>query len=298
MKLFIPLILLLLSFQQSAIADVNVFACEPEWGSLMSELGGEHVNITTALTSAQDPHYLQAKPSLIASIRRADLLVCSGAQLEVGWLPLLLRRSGNSAIQPGQTGHVMTALLVKRLEIPVKVDRAQGDIHPEGNPHVHLNPRNIKRIATEITKRLSLIDADNAAFYQARGADFQDRWQVASSRWKSEIAPLKGMRVIVHHTSFTYLANWLGLVKVADLEPKPGLPSSGGHLASLLSQFSNNPPRVIIRTPYSNTRPSEWLSERLSVPALELPYTVGGKDTKDLFEVYDETIASLLKANR
>jgi len=282
-------------FAQQGMANLTVFVCEPEWASLLQELGGDRLNIQVALTAQQDPHHLQAKPSLIASIRRADMLVCSGAQLEIGWLPLLLRRSGNSAIQVGQPGNVMTALLVRRLEVPLQVDRAQGDVHPEGNPHVHLKPANISRIARVLGNRLAQLDAENQVGYAANTREFLARWKKASRKWKADAASLRGMPVIVHHTSFSYLVDFLGLDVVADLEPKPGLPPSSAHLASLLAKFSEHPPAAIIRAPYADAKPSEWLSEKLHVPAVELPYTVGGLSSSDLFEVMDKSI-QLLKA--
>jgi zinc/manganese transport system substrate-binding protein len=297
MRRYLITLLTLLACCQTASAvttGLNIFACEPEWASLLGELGGSHVHITTALTAQQDPHHLQAKPSLIASIRDANMVVCSGAELEVGWLPLLLRRSGNNAIQPGQPGYVMTAMLVRRLDIPHRLDRAQGDVHPEGNPHVHLNPVNIKRIAKNLGEKLQQLDPTNSADYAANTQDFLARWSAASERWDELIAPLTGTRVIVNHTSFTYLTDFLGLSVVADLEPKPGLPPSSAHLASLLEQFSNNPPAAILYTPYADSRPVMWLAERLHIPAIELPYTVGGQDTNNLFGLMDKTISLLL----
>lgn len=282
---------------QGALADLNVFVCEPEWQSLLSELGGSHLRITTASTATQDPHYLQAKPSLIVAIRDADLLVCSGAQLEVGWLPLLLRRSGNAAIQPGSPGHVLAAMLVRRIEVPQSVDRRQGDIHPEGNPHVHLNPANVRRIAQVLGDRLAQLDPANSNDYNIYQTDFLSRWDKASARWSRTATPLTGIRVMVHHTSFSYLIDWLKLNRLADLEPKPGLPPSAAHLASLLSAHSVNPPIAILRTPYSSARSSKWLAQRLNSRMLELPYTVGGGGTADLFEVFDRTIEMLLEVS-
>lgn len=280
--------------QITTAAEIRAFACEPEWAALLAELAGDRVVVDTATTAAQDPHYIQARPSLIARMRAADLLVCSGAQLEVGWLPLLLRRSGNRNLMPDQAGHFMAADQVSRLEIPERLDRGQGDIHPDGNPHVHLNPHNLRRIATALSARLVAIDPAGRDEYEHRLAAFERRWDDAIARWEARAAPLAGMRLIAHHRSFSYLAGWLGLEIVANIEPKPGIPASGAHLAQLLADFGPNPPRAIVRTPYTDPKPSAWLSERLGVPAWALPYTVGGGDTADLFELFDQTLDILL----
>ncbi len=166
----------------AAAAAIEAFACEPEWAALLAELGGDRVTIETATTAAQDPHYIQARPSLIARVRAADLLVCSGAQLEIGWLPLLLRRSGNRALRPGQPGYFMASDQVRRLEIPQRLDRGEGDIHPEGNPHVHLNPHNLQRNAVALRDRLVEIDPSGRNEYARRLASFEQRWSAARIR--------------------------------------------------------------------------------------------------------------------
>lgn len=273
---------------------LNVFACEPEWGALVKELAGDIAEVTVATTAFQDPHQLQARPSLIAAVRRADLLVCTGAQLEIGWLPLLLRRSGNPHIQVGDPGYFLAADFVRKIEIPKLVDRSQGDIHPQGNPHVHLDPRNMRRLASALAKRLTEIDRSSSSVFESRLTDFQDRWSAAMLRWEDESAGLAGLRLVSHHRSFSYLAAWLDLDIVATLEPKPGIPPSGAHLARLLEQLTPDPPAGVIRTPYSNEKPSAWLSERLGTAELQLPYTIGGTDdVVDLFTLFDETIRLL-----
>ena len=277
-----------------AVHALEVFACEPEWGALVKELAGDAAKITVATTAFQDPHQLQARPSLIAAVRRADLLVCTGAQLEIGWLPLLLRRSGNPHIQVGDPGYFLAADFVRKIEIPKLVDRSQGDIHPQGNPHVHLDPRNIRRIANALAERLSEIDRAGSSAFDSRLNDFQDRWSAAMLRWEEESASLAGQRLVSHHRSFSYLARWLDLDIVATLEPKPGIPASGAHLARLLEQLTPNPPAGVIRTPYANEKPSAWLSKRLGTAELQLPYTIGGTDdVVDLFTLFDESIRLL-----
>ncbi len=282
----------------SIAGALNVFVCEPEWGSLLAELAGDKAEITVATTAFQDPHRLQARPSLIAAVRRADLIVCTGADLEIGWLPLLLRRAGNARIQAGNAGHFLAASFVRRIEIPASIDRSQGDVHPQGNPHVHLNPRNIERIADALTERLRAIDSANSAHYEMRLADFRRRWSDATEKWEERALPLDGMRLASHHRSFSYLAAWLNLDIVATLEPKPGIPASASQLAALLEQLTPNPPAGVIRTPYENEKPSQWLADRLGIAQIELPFTIGGTSrSTDLFTLYDETIRMLEERN-
>ena len=273
---------------------VELFACEPEWGSLADEIGGDNVNITVATTAFQDPHSLQARPSLIAAVRSADLIVCTGADLEIGWLPLLLRRAGNPEIQVGNPGYFLAADYVRRLEIPRQIDRSQGDVHPQGNPHIHLQPRNIARVAEALAERLARIDGANSQSYEQRLDRFLERWDEATESWEERGMALEGLRLASHHRSFSYLADWLDLDIVATLEPKPGVPPSGAQLAKLIDQLEPSPPVGVIRTPYENEKPSQWLSERLDIAAITLPFTVGASDdVVDLFSLYDVTISIL-----
>lgn len=274
---------------------LQVFVCEPEWGSLVKELVGTDVELTVATTAFQDPHQLQARPSLIAAVRNADLIVCTGADLEIGWLPLLLRRAGNPVIQPGKPGYFLAAEHVRRLEIPLNIDRSQGDVHPQGNPHIHLQPRNIERVATALAERLSELEPARRSFFQSSLDDFSRRWGDAQIQWEEDKKELQGMRLASHHRSFSYLADWLELDIVATLESKPGIPPSGAQLAALLEQLTSSPPVGVIRTPYENEKPSLWLADRLGIAAVELPFTIGGTDNStDLFTLYDETIRILM----
>ncbi|WP_455220802.1 metal ABC transporter substrate-binding protein [Kaarinaea lacus] len=283
-------------FSNIASASINIFACEPEWGSLAMELGGDNVKVYTATTAFQDPHRIEARPSLIAKMRRADLVVCSGADLEIGWLPLLLRSSANKKVQLGQPGYFEAAMQVERLDIPDKVDRAMGDVHAKGNPHVHLDPQRVATIANALTQRLSEIDPDNAARYQQRGSNFQSRWQSAMEQWNQKALPLKGQRIVVHHKDWVYLFDWLGIEEAAALEPKPGVPPTTGHLASILTSLKSSPAKLIIYTSYQDSKAANWLHERANIPAVQLPFTVGGNDkATDLFSLMDETLDLLLR---
>jgi zinc/manganese transport system substrate-binding protein len=278
-------------------AAIKVFACEPEWAALTKELAGEQASIYTATHALQDPHQVQAKPSLIAALRNADLLVCTGAELEVGWLPVLLRQAANGKVQAGQPGHFEAAEHVRMLEVPTRLDRADGDVHAAGNPHIQTDPRNIAAVAQALGKRLAEVDKAQAASYQARLADFNARWGQAMQRWAQAAAPLKGLPIVVQHKGFPYLEDWLQLKQVATLEPKPGVEPSSAHLSAVLTGLQRQPAKVIIRAAYNDGRGTQWLAERARLPVVVLPFTVGGSErAKDLFGLFDDTIEQLLKA--
>ena len=292
-KLFLTSTMLLMTIP--ATAAINVFTCEPEWASLANELGGERVKIVSATTAYQDPHHIEARPSLIAKVRRADLLICSGAELEIGWLPLLQRQAGNAKILPGHPGYFETSTLVKRLEIPDKVDRSMGDVHASGNPHIHLDPRRIQTIAIALNTRLADIDPAGKAYYQQRFVDFNQRWQQAIKKWQKQAASLKGTRIVVHHRDWVYLFDWLGIEIAGALEPKPGLPTTAGHLVTLKQSLQSNPAKMIIYTAYQNPRAAKRFAQMSKLPAVELPYTVGGAESvNDLFSLFDVTIQRLV----
>jgi len=277
-----------------ALAALSIFACEPEWGALSKEIGGDKVNVYTATTALQDPHRIEARPSLISRARTADLLVCTGAELESGWLPLVQTQSGNARIQQGRPGFFEAARFVRLIEVPQRLDRAQGDVHAQGNPHIHLDPRNIARVATALAERMGELDAADASHYRARAKDFVQRWEQATSRWEKEGAPLKGMSVVLYHRDLSYLVSWLGMREAGSLEPKPGIPPSTGHLSELAAKLAREPAKAVVRSAYNDPRPAEWLAERMRISVVTLPYTVGGTDkAKDLFALFDDTLARL-----
>lgn len=299
MKLFAFSALLLAAGLVStpAQAKLRVFACEPEWGSLVHELAGDKVDVDVGTSALQDVHVIEAKPSLIAKVRAADLVVCTGAELEIGWLPMLIRQSGNTAVAPGAPGSFMAASQVKLLDKPSAVDRANGDVHPDGNPHVQMDPRRIFIIARSLDAKLVQLDPANAATYQQHLADFSKRWLAAMTKWKAEAAPLKGRKVVVHHIAWAYLWDWLGMQQIGALEPKPSVPPTSAHLSSLIAVTKSSNTLAIVRAAYQDTKPADWLSERTGVPAVTLPFTVGGDaQSKDLFGMFDSTIAKLLGA--
>ena len=278
-----------------AYAAVNVLACEPEWEALAKELGGDKVKVSSATNALQDPHRIEARPSLIARTRNADVLVCTGLELEVGWLPVLLQQSGNAKLVAGQPGNFEAGAFVPRLDVPGKVDRSDGDVHAAGNPHIQQNPHNIALVAVALAKRLAELDPANAAEYQARQKDFSARWGAAIVKWEKQAAPLKSVAVVEHHKNMEYLMGWLGLRQVGTLEPKPGVEPSAAHLSGLLTQLQRQPAKMVLRAAYQDGRASQWLSEHAKITAVVLPFTVGGDDkSKDLFALFDNTVQRLL----
>jgi len=285
----------ILVFASPSFAALNILATTPEWGALAKEIGGDKVSVYVATTALQDVHHIEAKPSLIARARSADLVIATGAELEVGWLPILQRESGNRKIQQGSPGYFEAARMLNLLDVPANIDRSMGDVHPYGNPHVHLDPRNLMRVASALAQRLGEIDGANKTNFDARNKSFQDRMTEAIKRWEAAAVPLKGVPVVVHHQDQRYLTHWLGMKEVGALESKPGIPPGTGHLSDLLQSLRREPAKVILHSAYSDPKPSAWLAERSKIAAVTLPYTVGGsKEAKDLFGLFDDSISKLL----
>ena len=291
------LIALLAALPATANAELNVFACEPEWAALAGELGGGLVEAYSATTALQDPHYIQARPSLIAKVRQADLVICSGAQLEIGWLPALLQKANNRNVMPGTPGYMEASSYVLRLNATTDLDRAKGDIHPQGNPHIQTNPHNIAVVARILSDRLQELDQVNSRYYDDYFEKFITAWNEAIIEWEERAVDLVGRRAIAHHRSWVYLFDWLGIEEVANLEAIPGLPPTAAHLGKLTSEFSAGGADVIVRAPYQHAKPSEWLSERTGITAIVLPLTVGGtEEATDLYSLFDDIVARLNKA--
>ena len=290
---------LLASWLSPALAVLSVFATVPEWGALVEELGGDKVKVYVATNALQDPHHVEAKPSLIARARSANLVVATGAELEIGWLPLVTQQAGNPAIQPGKPGYFESAAFVPLLGKPARLDRAEGDVHPQGDPHIQTDPRNILRVAGPLSARLAELEPGNAIYYKDRYAAFADRFGAAIAAWERQAAPLKGAPVVVQHKAFTYLIAWLGLKEIAALEPKPGVEPTTAHLSEVLATLQRQPAKMVLRAAYQSDRASQWIAERAKINAVTLPFTVGGTDgAKDLYGLYDDTVQRLLKGTQ
>ena len=279
----------------SVHAKLNIFACEPEWAALTQELAGEHAAVFAATHAGQDPHYVQARPSLIAKLRSADLAVCTGAELEIGWMPMLQRRARNPKVLPGKPGYFEATHQVVLLEKPAKLDRAEGDVHGDGNPHIQMDPRRVLEVAQALSSRLQQLDPGNKPAYESLMQEFTTRWNSSIERWQSEAEGLKGKRAVVHHREWVYLLDWLGMQRAGSLEPKPGIPPNMAHLADLKKQQAD----LIILSPANDTKPSDWLQEQTGVPVVVLPHTVGAvPNSDDLFGFFDEIIRRLSEAEK
>ncbi len=280
-----------------ALAALAIFATVPEWGALAQELGGDKVSVYTATNALQDPHHVEAKPSLIARARKADLVVATGAELEIGWLPLVLQQAGNGNVQPGQPGYFEAASFVTTIERPTRLDRAEGDVHPQGNPHIQTDPRNIARVAAALSARMAELDPANAASYRERYAAFDTRWRASIARWQAQAAGLRGLPVLVQHQAFSYLFDWLGMKETGALEPKPGVDPTATSLSEILALQQRQPAKMVIRAAYQSDRASQWIAECAHIPAVALPFTVGGDPAAhDLTTLFDDTIARLVAA--
>jgi zinc/manganese transport system substrate-binding protein len=298
MRNFMMLLAALLAFStQAAQAALNVLATVPEWAALAQEIGGDKIKVASATTALQDPHRIDARPSLIARARNADLIVATGAELEIGWLPVVQRESGNARIQTGQPGYFEAAAYARMLEIPAKLDRADGDVHAGGNPHINTDPRIYLKVGEALAARLAQLDPGNATAYQTGYAAFAARWRANLARWEKQAAILRGQPIVVQHKSFSYLLDWLGLKEVATLEPKPGVEASAAHLSRVLEQVRGHKPRWVIRAVWEGSRATDWFAANSGTPAVVLPFTVGGNDAaKDLTGLFDDMLARLLAA--
>ena len=290
------MLMLLAVLALPAQAALNILSTVPEWAALAQEIGGDKVIAVSATHALQDPHHIDARPSLIGRARNADLLLATGAELEIGWLPVVQRESGNPRIQTGQLGYFEAAEHVRMLDVPGKLDRADGDVHAGGNPHIQTDPRNLLKIGEALAARLAEIDPANAMAYHTSFQTFSGKLRTAITRWEKEAAPLKGAPILVQHKAFPYLQNWLGLKEVGSLEPKPGVEASSAYLAEIVARQASQPAKFVIRPAYQYDAPSVWIAERTKIPAVALPFTVGGTpEAKDLFSLYDDTIRRLLK---
>ncbi|MDR1009114.1 MAG: zinc ABC transporter substrate-binding protein [Rickettsiales bacterium] len=267
MKKFLFIFLLL----PGIVFAKSVFTCEPEWAALVQELDPA-ADIYSATTALQDPHVISAKPSLIARVRNADVIICTGAELEIGWLPVLLQKVGRS-----DSDVLYAANYVDMLEKPAVVSRSHGDVHPEGNPHVHLDPRNILPIADAIAARLG-VEAE----------PFKKKWSTAMKKWEAQAKNLRGKRAITHHKNMAYLFVWLGMDEVGNLEPKPGIPPTAAHLSQLVGIEAD----IILYAPFENPDAAKWLAEKTGKPAYKLPFTVG-EGAADLYALFENTIKAM-----
>jgi zinc/manganese transport system substrate-binding protein len=281
-----------------ARAALRVVTTTTDLGDLTRAVGGDRVQVETLCQGTQDPHYVQARPSYMVTLSRADLLIAVGLELEVGWLPLLIQGARNPSINPGSAGYLEGASAVTPIEVPVgPIDRSHGDIHPHGNPHYWLDPDNGRRVAAAIAARLAQLDPDNAAYFEANLEAFEARMDAASARWDAAMAPYRGTPIASYHRTFNYFLERYGLVGVGYLEERPGIPPAPAHLAGLIRRMQAEDVRLIFHESFFDAATSEMVARRSGARVLPLPTSVGGAPGVDSYErLFDHLVESFVAA--
>jgi zinc/manganese transport system substrate-binding protein len=273
----------------SPLKKLSVVATTPDLASVAREIGGDAVDVKALAKPTEDPHFVDAKPSHIVTLNRADVLIEGGAELEIGWLPPLLESARNDKIAAGASGHIVASQGITMLEIPATFDRARGDVHPYGNPHFLLDPMNVKIIAAQIADHFAQVDPGSAALYKANLAKFGAALDVKLADWQKQLAPYKGARIVTYHKDFVYLAERFGLDIVENLEPKPGIAPSPAHLAKVITTMKATGARVILVQPYQNRKTAETVARQTDGLVLDIPQQPGaipGTDTYFLLMDY------------
>jgi zinc/manganese transport system substrate-binding protein len=279
-------------------AQLRVVGTTEDMAALAREVGGDKVKVETIARGYQDPHFVEAKPSFILILAKADLLVAVGRELEVSWLPPLVTQSRNARIQPGGPGYLDASLNVRILDVPTgPVTRAMGDVHPSGNPHYWLDPGNGRRVAQAIKAKLSELDAANAAYYDQRYADFDRRLGEAEKRWDAAMAPYKGMKIVTYHRSWTNFVDRFKLDVIGYVEPKPGVPPSPQHTINLIKAMRAQGIKVLLVEPYFDLKTPNSIGRETGAHVLVLPPSVGGeKVITDYIKLFDYDVDLFTKA--
>ena len=292
MKKLLMTLLIILTFSTPALAKVSIVATLPWIGSLASDLGKDKVAVKVLVKPSQDPHQIEAKPSMILAVKSADILIYNGLDLEIGYLPLLIESSRNPKVQPGQSGNLDCSQFIKVIEKHESVDRSMGDVHPLGNPHYHLSAQNILGIARGMTQVLSGLDPEHASFYKTNLANFEAKLKEKRKQWAS--ASLTGKRFIAYHRFFEYLAQEFGFQIVGYVEEKPGIPPSAGYIEKLVETMKRSKPDAIITTAYSGKDEINALSQKTGVKSIVIPHDVGSAPgVNDWFSLMDAVLKSL-----
>ncbi len=285
------LAVLAFAFPSTAAAALKVVTTTPGLAAVAKEVGGDRIQVESLSRGVQDPHFVDANPMLAVKLRNADLLVDVGLDLEIGWLPPLVNQSRNGDIQPGGSRRLTAASAVAVLDIPTgPVSRAQGDLHPGGNPHFMTDPRRVEKIAGALAERLSELDGKNAAYYAQRLQDFQKRLGADEARWQGELAPVKGRKLFTRHRTMTYFFDWSGLVPAGELEPRPGVPPPPGHLADLVGVAQREGVKAISVENYYDTKSAEVVARHSAAKIVLIPGDVGGEPGLDTYEKYMDTV--------
>lgn len=276
MVLALTISLGLLATRSTAFAKLNVVATTPDIGAIAKEIGGEKIALTTLARATEDPHFVDPKPSFIVKLNKADVLIHGGADLEVGWLPKLVEQARNAKIVGAAKGEVRCCEGVKMLEVPEKLDRSAGDIHAAGNPHFLVDPENAKVVAHHIADAFSGLDPANKEFYEANGRRFMNAIDTRLVEWRTKLAPFQGRQVVAYHNSWRYFAERFGLKIEIFLEPKPGIPPSPAHLASVIAKMKELDARVVIVDPYLNRKTAETVARGTGARVVDVTQFPGG----------------------
>ena len=278
-------------------AKIRVVATTPDLAAIATEIGGANVDVTALAKPTEDPHFVDAKPSHVVTLNRADVLIEGGAELEMGWLPPLMETSRNAKIATGAPGRVVASEGVKMLEVPATFDRSKGDVHSLGNPHFLLDPLNVKIVAANIAKHLSQVDPRNAAAYGANLTAFNARVDGRLAAWQKQLAPYRGGKIVTYHKDFVYLAARFNLQIVETLEPKPGIAPSPAHLARVIEAMKGASARVILVQPYQNRKTAETVARQTGATVLDIPQQPGArKDSKTYFDMMDYMVTTVSAA--
>lgn len=293
MKRYLSRFLICAAFLASLASarPLHVVAAYPYIGDIVEKIGGSNVRVFSLARGDYNPHVIIPRPSFIAQIRRADLLIISGAQLEIGWMPPLLRQANNPAVQTGEPGFLDLSRYVTLIDVPTSVSREQGDIHPEGNPHFYLDPENILLIARAIKDKLTQLDSQNASFYEARYREFSELWGKKLAEWSQKMAPLKNTRVVEYHKNYDYFLHRYKLQIAGTVEPLPGIPPTSKHMEHLEALLTAAPARFILQDVYNPDDASRHLAQKLNMKLVVLPHDVGAvKETNSIFSLFDELV--------
>ena len=278
----------------SASAQLRVVATTPDLASVAREIGGDRVNVVALAKPTEDPHYVDAKPSHIVTLNRADALIEGGAELELGWLPPLLENSRNSKISAGAPGRIVASEGVKMLEVPTSFDRSKGDVHSLGNPHFMIDPVTVRIIARNIAGHFAQIDPKNAATYNGNLSRFNTKLDAKYADWQKQLAPYRGARIVTYHKDFVYLAQRFGLTIVDELEPKPGIAPSPAHLAQVIGKMKSSNAKVILVQPFQNRKTAETVARQTGATVLDISQQPGAvPNTTTYFDLMDNIVKTL-----
>lgn len=293
-KTIIILICFFISF--NLLSKLRVVTTYPYMKDITDRIGKDKVNVIALSPGNWDPHVIMPKPSLIAKVRRADLLIINGGQLEIGWIPPIIRQANNAKVMPSKKGFLDLSNFVRLIQVPNSVSREQGDIHPAGNPHYHLDPHNIPILTNAIADKLIDLDPDNMEYYSKNKEEFLNLWKIKIAEWEKKLAPLKGMKYLEFHKNFDYFLERYGLIVLDTIEPLPGIPPTSKHTIELIKKLKNEKVAKILHDVYHSSKCTKLISQKTNVPWVIIPHDVLAIDNiKDLFSLYDEIVDRLIK---